>query len=181
MAPTEKRVDWDFVLPCFKTWEMALVEALTWVVPVAETGLYWYLVRPPSLPPSLPSSPSCPPHQARHSDTHISLLPQNFSPTPSLTTPPSLQVNMHFAMWHVYSSTLWIYITLCINSLTHYDGTPEPEPVNGRHKVRRPPSLPPSLPWVCVCVGLCVFLLPSLPPSLPPSLLIVTTSSSPSF
>jgi len=59
MAPTEKRVDWDFVLPCFKTWEMALVEALTWVVPVAEAGLYWYLVRKQALPPSLP--PSLPP------------------------------------------------------------------------------------------------------------------------
>ncbi|KAM3568002.1 hypothetical protein VYU27_009869 [Nannochloropsis oceanica] len=51
---------------------------------------------------------------------------------------------MHFAMWHVYSSTLWIYITLCINSLTHFDGTPEPEPVNGRHKCKatnKPPLI----------------------------------------
>ena len=43
----------------------------------------------PSLHPSFPPSPSCPAHRARHSDTHISLLPKNlFSPT--LPSPPSL-------------------------------------------------------------------------------------------
>jgi hypothetical protein len=44
MSPVEKHVDWDFVLPCFKTWEMALVETLTWICPIAETALYWRYV-----------------------------------------------------------------------------------------------------------------------------------------
>jgi len=50
-----------------------------------------------SLPPSLPSSPPSPPRQARHSDTHITLLPKTnkmiSSPTPP-SLPPSLPQTM---------------------------------------------------------------------------------------
>ena len=49
----------------------------------------------PSLPPSLPPSSSCPPHRARHSDTHISPLPTHFISNPLLSpTPPSLSPSL---------------------------------------------------------------------------------------
>jgi len=47
---------------------------------------------PSSLPPSLPPSPSCPARRARHSDTHISLLPQKlfYTRQTHASLPPSL-------------------------------------------------------------------------------------------
>lgn len=41
--PFEKRVDWAFVHPHYKTWEMALVESCTWLVPALEILIRYYI------------------------------------------------------------------------------------------------------------------------------------------
>ena len=75
-------------------------------------------VRPLFLPPPLSCLPSCPPRQARHSDTHIYPLPTtspkiHLSPHPS-SLPPSLSVILPL-----------IYGPLYRNSADHWNATVE--------------------------------------------------------
>lgn len=78
-----------------------------------------------------------------------------FSRTPKLTNLTRRPEKNKTALVHIYAHTLWIYITLAINTLTHHDGTPEPEPVNGRYKVC-PPRQCKSVLLMRLCVtGSC--------------------------
>ena len=96
-----------------------------------------------SLSPSLSRS-----HASLHTHTHTLSISDTYT---------HIYIHPKTALVHIYAHTMWIYITLAINTLTHHDGTPEPEPVNGRYKVC--PSrqcisvLLVRLSLVPVCVG----------------------------
>lgn len=120
VLPKERHIDWEFLYPEFKTWEMLLCEFIAIFVPYIETAIWYHYGGLPAGKYSL--------------YTFLNfLLARLFNGVLSFCA--CLHHITITAMMEVYATWIAVYITLGFNVGLHHDGLEEEEPVNGRYKV----------------------------------------------